>query len=732
MNNSPVSTYPSVRAASPFHLPSRRLGVTVRAFGSASPWHFVTLAGLLFLLWLRFHQPHNTVDDAYITFRYARNVVNGVGFVYNAGERVLGTTTPAYTLLLALASRLGNFYNYPCLALFVNTLCDAVSFTLLIRLFYRLTGRRWAGLGVALLLAIDGRLLDFGTGGMESCFNVLAILLTLTLFFEKRSLAAAAAAGLAFLIRPDGATLVVAIFLGFIAANFTLSPSEPLARRHRPSLWLGVTLSRLSRCLPWKELGVFLAVVLPWLVFATLYFGQPIPQSVLAKSVSYHTPSLMAFRAFLVQLRTVFPFSLPPLHDPEPIERQLLQALLPLGLAVFGLVTLHARQKQAWIIGVYIALFILFFSVGNPLWLGWYEVPLMPLYELLILAACLWVGERLSRVIRPLSLTWLFALGAVGVMAVPQLSRLNTLPWEKPRQAAWVLNATYNKQRETDYDLFGRMLAPAGAQGRLAANPEIGAFGYAYSGPVFDVTGLISPLMLRYFPLSAGDLRPDMPMEIYSVPPRWLFEQRPDLFVSFDGFIQATLDPYDPQFLAVYTPTLGLTSHAAFGIQRLVAYRRADLSPSSTVTLPVEAIPADIRYSSALLPSSPTSLLLRGYTTRFWADDENNFLEATLYWQNGAATIDRELLVRVNLLSADGQQVYQVLDYPGEGLFHTPTWGPGMILVDRYQLKRPVPDVDLYTVTVTVFDDLTGDVITAQIADGGALVDNTFVIPVTK
>ncbi len=41
------------------------------------------------------------VDDAYITFRYARNLVRGTGFVYNPGERVLGTTTPLYTLVLA-------------------------------------------------------------------------------------------------------------------------------------------------------------------------------------------------------------------------------------------------------------------------------------------------------------------------------------------------------------------------------------------------------------------------------------------------------------------------------------------------------------------------------------------------------------------------------------------------------------------------------------------------------
>ncbi|MBZ0305706.1 MAG: hypothetical protein K8I82_06525, partial [Anaerolineae bacterium] len=38
-----------------------------------------------------------TVDDAFITFRYSRNLVEGNGFVYNPGDKVLGTTTPLYT-----------------------------------------------------------------------------------------------------------------------------------------------------------------------------------------------------------------------------------------------------------------------------------------------------------------------------------------------------------------------------------------------------------------------------------------------------------------------------------------------------------------------------------------------------------------------------------------------------------------------------------------------------------
>src|SRR5690606_8741405 len=90
-------------------------------------------AGLLGLLWLRFYQPPNTVDDAYITFRYARNIATGVGFVYNPGERVLGTTTPAYALLLALAARVSGYSDFPRLALVVNALINCLTFAVVVR-----------------------------------------------------------------------------------------------------------------------------------------------------------------------------------------------------------------------------------------------------------------------------------------------------------------------------------------------------------------------------------------------------------------------------------------------------------------------------------------------------------------------------------------------------------------------------------------------------------------------
>ena len=56
-------------------------------------------------LWLLF-SAHATEEDFFITLRYAENIAAGHGFAYNPGIATLGTTTPLYTLLLALCIRL--------------------------------------------------------------------------------------------------------------------------------------------------------------------------------------------------------------------------------------------------------------------------------------------------------------------------------------------------------------------------------------------------------------------------------------------------------------------------------------------------------------------------------------------------------------------------------------------------------------------------------------------------
>jgi hypothetical protein len=69
----------------------------MRQFVLSRRINLLTLALIVLAVALRLIPGPRTIDDAFITFRYARNIVHGVGFIYNAGERVLGTTTPLYT-----------------------------------------------------------------------------------------------------------------------------------------------------------------------------------------------------------------------------------------------------------------------------------------------------------------------------------------------------------------------------------------------------------------------------------------------------------------------------------------------------------------------------------------------------------------------------------------------------------------------------------------------------------
>src|SRR5687768_17195064 len=43
-----------------------------------------------------------TVDDSYISFRYARNWARGLGLVYNEGERIEGYTNFLWTIILGV------------------------------------------------------------------------------------------------------------------------------------------------------------------------------------------------------------------------------------------------------------------------------------------------------------------------------------------------------------------------------------------------------------------------------------------------------------------------------------------------------------------------------------------------------------------------------------------------------------------------------------------------------
>ena len=70
-------------------------------------WAFPLLCGLLFTgLWLCYR--YFWLDDAFITFRYARNLADGMGPVFNPGEAVEGYTSFLWMLISSAAFALAD------------------------------------------------------------------------------------------------------------------------------------------------------------------------------------------------------------------------------------------------------------------------------------------------------------------------------------------------------------------------------------------------------------------------------------------------------------------------------------------------------------------------------------------------------------------------------------------------------------------------------------------------
>jgi len=85
------------------------------------------------------------LDDAFISFRYAKNLVNGVGLTFNAGELVEGYTNFLWTMLMAGVLALGYEPVLPA-----QFLCTAFSLLTLL-LVYRFA-RAWWGASMGCLL----------------------------------------------------------------------------------------------------------------------------------------------------------------------------------------------------------------------------------------------------------------------------------------------------------------------------------------------------------------------------------------------------------------------------------------------------------------------------------------------------------------------------------------------------------------------------------------------------
>jgi hypothetical protein len=414
-----------------------------------------------------------TIDDAYITFRYARNLADGIGFVYNNGERVLGTTTPLWTIILGFLYWLG-IRDLPSAALAVSALADAGTSALVYWVAVRLgMSRPWA-LWAAGVYAFTPLSIGFAAGGMESSLFTLLVLSACVASAVGHMASAAFLSALATFARPEGVLLPLLIVGQF------------LVRRALP---------------PWRVVAAYVMPLLPWSLFALLYFGSVVPNSLFAKSIVYRISALSPHEGALAIV--VDPWF------PMWIAMLLIIPLLPKGLAL-----LFRTPSRIPLIcfAPLLCVSYLLSSIRSVRIVGWYLVPLTP-FAILGMAVALSQVRRVWA--RPLAL--LFAIGF--------------LLW-----AVLHNSVRPNLAREEAYQAAAAFLSSRVTLDTIIALPEIGAFGYASKARILDTVGLVSPKALRFYPLPSGSYRGN-----YAVSPELIESERPHFLVRLDTHIQENL-----------------------------------------------------------------------------------------------------------------------------------------------------------------------------------------------
>jgi arabinofuranosyltransferase len=116
-----------------------------------------------------------TVDDAYISYRYAENVAKGLGFVFNAGEHVEGFTNFLWVVLLAAAHSLG------ANTVLVSKLLGGFFGMAVLGLTFKLgqragNGNSATGIAAALLLASSPAFALWSVAGLETSFFAFLLL----------------------------------------------------------------------------------------------------------------------------------------------------------------------------------------------------------------------------------------------------------------------------------------------------------------------------------------------------------------------------------------------------------------------------------------------------------------------------------------------------------------------------------------------------------------------------
>lgn len=385
-------------------------------------------------------------DDPFITYRYSYNLAHGLGFVYNPGERVQSTTTPLFTLLLAVLHPL--WADLPHLANLLGAVSLALGGIFIWQLAEAWETRPvgWAGL----LLYPTFPLLCNAVGSEIPLY--LAFCLGAFAAYARQKLALSALfSALAVLTRPDG--LLVPVILGIdilLKIRRGASSQQKFPAEASSAIRTGL---------------IFVGLLIPWFLFSWLYFGTPLPATLAAKQ---HQGLMAVSQRFAPGFFTII-----------RLYFSAWQFWLEALLALIGTIAILRRPNRwmlvlAWAV-VYFISYILLGVSRYP----WYYAALAPGFIAAIGLGIAYAEKTWKRLT--------FNRVGIGFLAVLALAQLYHI-WQFSQ---------YSDPRYQIYRAVGEWLHENTSSEAAVGSLEAGIIGYYAQRRLIDFAGLLQPEVAR-------------------------------------------------------------------------------------------------------------------------------------------------------------------------------------------------------------------------------------------
>lgn len=402
------------------------------------------LVGISLSLYLAFSE--RAYDDPFITYRYARNLRQGLGMVYNPGERVLSTTTPGFTLLLAGLSYLWSDLRHLANLLGVISIAAGGAGLWVLGRTWKSPWLAWAG-----LLLYPTIPLLVNTLGSETPLYLALGIWTYVLYHRGRYHAAVLLAALTILLRSDGILIPLLLLVHYLWQHRT--------RLLEPAFW---------KQQPWWSVILALLLLAGWHTFAWLYFGAPLPVTLAAKqqqgAMLISTPFAAGF------LRVAGWYAK---HWHYWVEALLVFA---------GIVMAVRKVNSALAFLSWAGLYFLAYSLLGVSTYFWYYTPLVPGWVVAVgLGLAWWANVPVWKRILPTRFWQMLpaALLLTGLVA-GQLYHL-----DRERQ--------HPDLRYGIYRAVGEWIAENTPEDAQVGVLEVGIIGFYSQRPMVDFAGLIQP-----------------------------------------------------------------------------------------------------------------------------------------------------------------------------------------------------------------------------------------------